>query len=142
MEIRIRKIGRRVTREDPSDVTHTYRVIENGREFRITCRSHRHGGNLGIEGAEGFLYTDEDDNTVRRQIVGVGLTCGITIERDEVIEGLSPLAIRAVIVADRNGETGEITVTTRGVEGRADAPVVCIDGRMTDLGHRWLRKEI
>ncbi|MGD0228769.1 MAG: hypothetical protein ABSC19_00225 [Syntrophorhabdales bacterium] len=116
MEIRIRRIGRHTNGQDPSDVTNTYCVTDNGRDFTITCRSHRHGTNLGMAGQDGFLYTDADTGTVRRQVVAVGMTCGIIIESDEVVEGLSPFAIRGVIMADRSGEAGEITVTAGGLE--------------------------
>jgi hypothetical protein len=91
-------------------------VIDNAKEFRITCRTHSHGGNLGIEGQEGILYTDEDDNTVRRQVIAVGKTCGISIESDEVVEGLTPQALRGVVIADRSIETTEIRSITVGSE--------------------------
>lgn len=78
MEIRIKKVGLQTINGDPgaSDVTNTYRVIDNCNEFVITCRSHRHGGSLGIAGKEGVLYTDRENNTVRRQVLAVGRGCG------------------------------------------------------------------
>ncbi len=53
---------------------------------------------------------------MHRQVFVVGLTCGITIERDEVVEGLSPAALRAVVAADRSGQTG---ITLAGKESEA-----------------------
>jgi hypothetical protein len=118
MDITITRIGTQNPNgdADASDITNTYLVIDNGKEFRITCRTHRHGGNLGIAGQEGILYTDEDDNTVRRQVIAVGRICGISIESDEVVEGLSPRALRGVVIADRNKETREIRPITDGSE--------------------------
>jgi hypothetical protein len=118
MDITITRIGTQNPNgdADASDITNTYLVIDNGKEFRITCRTHRHGGNLGIAGQEGILYTDEDDNTVRRQVIAVGKTCGISIESDEVVEGLSPQALRGVVIADRSIETTEIRSITVGSE--------------------------
>jgi hypothetical protein len=101
MEIKIRRIGTEDTNGDGSDVTNTYAVIDNGKEFLITLRMHVHGHSLALAGQEGFLYTDPDDNTVRRQVVSVGRSCGIIIDSDEVVEGLSPRAIRGVVIADR-----------------------------------------
>lgn len=70
MEIRILKTGRQDLNGDGSDVTNTYTVMDNGNEFIISRRTHRHGGNLAIDGQEGFLYIDSDTNTVRRQVGG------------------------------------------------------------------------
>ena len=110
MDIRIRRIATVDTNGDGSDVTNTYRVLDSGREFCITLRTHPHGANLGLAGQEGFLYTDQETGTVRRQVLSVGKLCGIVIEADEVVEGLSPRALRGVIIADRNRDIQEITV--------------------------------
>jgi hypothetical protein len=131
MDIRIVRIGTRNLNGDPdaSDVTSTYLVVDNDKEFRITCRTHSHGGNLGIAGQEGILYTDKDDNTVRRQVIAVGKICGISIESDEVVEGLSPWALRGIVIADRSKETREIRLITKGSEKDCGPPVILIDGR-------------
>jgi len=43
MEITIKYIGTQTNKGgDESDVTNTYRVTDNGNEFIITCRTHRH----------------------------------------------------------------------------------------------------
>ena len=130
MDIKITRIGTQNLNGDPdaSDVTNTYLVIDNGKEFRITCRTHSHGGNLGIAGQEGILYTDKDDNTVRKQVIAVGKICGISIESDELVEGLSPWAIRGVVLADRSRATGEVSVFIEGPEGSCGQPVIRIDG--------------
>jgi hypothetical protein len=131
MDIKITRIGTQHLNGDPdaSDVTNTYLVIDNGKEFRITYRTHSHGGNLGIAGQEGILYTDKDDNTVRKQVIAVGKICGISIESDELVEGLSPWAIRGVVFADRRKETGEIRLIIEGSEGSCDQPVILTDGK-------------
>lgn len=92
---------------DPSDGTHTYRVTENRREYFITVRSNIHGLFLGLRGHKGFLYTDTENNRVYRQVLLVGGACGMRMESDEVIEGLSALAIRGVLLAESQGITGE-----------------------------------
>jgi hypothetical protein len=134
VEITIERVGTTNMDGDPdtSDVTNTYLVIENGKEFRITYRNHRHGANLGIAGQEGILYTDRDDNIVRKQVIAVGKVCGITIESDEPVEGLSPWALRGVVLADRSKETREISLTADGPHASCGQPVVLIDGTVTD----------
>ncbi len=134
MEISIRRTGTEKLRgdRDQSDVTNIYKVIDNGREFTVTFRSHRYGGSLGLAEQQGFLYTDTDTDTVRRQVVTVGLTCGISIDLDEAVEGLSPWAIRGVIMAERTGETREVTITGGPGEAGSDLPVILVDGEVTD----------
>jgi hypothetical protein len=135
MEISIRRIGTEKLQgdQDASDVINIYRVIDNGREFTVTYRSRRHGGALGLAGQQGFLYTDSDTDTVRRQVITVGQTCGILIESDEAVEGLSPRAIRGVIMAERSGETREISITAGARDAPSDQPMILVDGEVTDL---------
>ncbi len=111
MEIRIRRIATKDTNRDGSDVTNTYAVFDGDREFCITLRKHAHGANLGLADREGFLYTDRETGTVRRQVLSVGKLCGLVIEADETVEGLSPRTLRAIVAADRNGDTQEIVIT-------------------------------
>ena len=115
MDIRIRRIATVDTNGDGSDVTNTYRVLDSGREFCITLRTHPHGANLGLACQEGFLYTDQETGAVRRQVLSVGKLCGIVIEADEVVEGLSPAALRGVVTAHRSGEMEEIRITDDGL---------------------------
>jgi hypothetical protein len=136
MRITVRKIGMEKAHggENASGTTNIYRVIDNGREFAITYRTHGQGGNLGIKGQKGSLYTDTDTDTVCRQVIAVGRGCGISIERDEVVEGLSPWAIRGVIMAERSGETREISIIVAAApEVDSDQPVVLVDGEVADL---------
>lgn len=138
--ISVRRIGTEKLHgdHDGSDVTNIYKVIDNGREFTVIYRSHRHGGNLGLAGQRGFLYTDADTDTVRRQVITVGQVCGISIESDEAVEGLSPWAIRGVIMAERSRETREITITAGARGAPCDQPVILVDGEVTDLQkHLW-----
>jgi hypothetical protein len=132
VEIKILKTGRQDTNGDGSDVTNTYTVMDNGNEFIISRRTHRHGGNFAIDGQVGFLYIDSDTNTVRRQVVEVGRSCGISIDADEPVEGLSPWAIRGVAIADQNGEAREVTVTSKGPDASLDQPLILIDGKVLD----------
>jgi hypothetical protein len=132
VEIKILKTGRQDTNGDGSDVTNTYAVMDDGNEFIISRRTHRHGGNLALDGQVGFLYIDSDTNTVRRQVVAVGRSCGISIDADEPVEGLSPWAIRGVVIADQNGEAREVTVTSEGRNAGFDQPLILIDGKVLD----------
>lgn len=135
MEIRITKIGQKMqdAKSDPSDVTSIYRVVENGKEFRITFRSHLHGSSLGIDGQKGFLYTDPDDNTVHRQVLAISEGCGLRTETDEIVNGLSPLSVRFVIYAQRNHETKEILITDELPECIKGKPVVLIGNKKVEL---------
>ena len=138
MEIRIRKTGVPRINGDPgaSDVTNTYRVTDNDREFEVTYRSHRFGASLGIAGEPGVLYTDTETNTVRRHVLAVGRGCGIGVESDELVDGLSPWSTRTVIFADRTGEAGEIVLTIDDPSDVTCRPTVRINGRITDTGEK------
>lgn len=135
MDIRITRIETQYLNGDPgaSDVTNTYLVIDEGKEFRITCRTRIHGCNLGMAGEEGILYTDKEDNTVRRQVITVGKICGISIESDEAVEGLSPWALRGVVLADRVKETREIGLITEVSQEGCEHTVMVVKGRRTRL---------
>ncbi len=141
MEIRIKNTGNTLLKGDPgaADMTDTYRVVDNGREFEITFTSHRHGHNLGIAGQKGILYVDDDENSVRKQVFNVGLGCGVGIESDEPVEGLSPWSIRGVIVARRTEEAREITLVVEGIESGSERVTAFIDGRPADL-HQHLQQ--
>lgn len=132
MEIKIRRVGTVDRNGDGSDVTNTYAVIDSGKEFLITLRTHARGSSLALVGHEGFLYTDRDTNTVRRQAVSVGRSCGIIIDADEIVEGLSPWALRGVVIADRNREAKEIRITDHRRADSPGEPVVRIDGKRTE----------
>ncbi len=112
MEIRIRRTGSRALTGNISGIINTYMVVEDGREFLLTRISHTHGSSTGIEDKEGTLYLDSDDNRVHHQATLPGAACGLNTE-DEVVEGLSPLTLRAVLMADQCNESGEITITTK-----------------------------
>jgi hypothetical protein len=99
VEISITRVSTDKTNGDGPDATNTYLVIENGREYSITCRSHRHGRSLALKGQEGSLHIDSDTNRVYRQVVALGGGCGLIIN-DVVVEGLSPWALSGVIRAE------------------------------------------
>jgi len=115
VEITITKISTRYLHGDPhsSDITNIYLVVENGREFRVAHRTHAHGSSLALEDEEGILYTDHDENSVRRQVITVGKICGVSIESDDVVEGLSPWALRGVVLANRLGRRSARTEATQ-----------------------------
>jgi hypothetical protein len=112
MAIIVRLIGPEGLHADNagSGATNVYRVVDNGREFTITFKSHSHGGSIGLAGQRGFLYVDDETHTVRRQVITVGNSCGVNVESDEAVEGLSPRAIRGVVMAERSKEKGEISL--------------------------------
>lgn len=110
MEIKIRRTDSRVFTGNLSRTVNTYMVIEDGREFLLVRTSHMHGSSIGIAGREGILYLDSDDNRVHHQSAVPSGACGLNTD-DEVVEGLSPLALRAVLMLDQCDEKGEITIT-------------------------------
>ncbi|MBP1731422.1 MAG: hypothetical protein H6Q55_1851 [Deltaproteobacteria bacterium] len=130
MEIRIRRVGTVDRNGDGSDVASTYAVIDSGKEFLITLRTHARGSSLALVGHEGFLYTDRETNTVRRQALSVGRSCGIIIDADEMVEGLSPWALRGVAIADRNRKAKEIRIIDRAPASASNEPVVFVDGEV------------
>jgi len=113
MEIKIRKTGAGILTGNAPGTVNTYMVIEDGREFMLARTSRTLGSSIGIAGKEGILYVDGDDNRVHHQVAVPSGACGLNTD-DEVLEGLSPLALRAVLMADQCNETGEITITTEG----------------------------
>jgi hypothetical protein len=135
MEITINQIDTRDVNEDGSDIITTYSVAENGKEFRITCRSNRYGRSLGMEGKEGLLYINRDDNMVHWQVVALGGGCGLLID-DEPVEGLSPLAMRGVILAEESSEAREITITNQYSKDSPGQPLILMNGNMEDLSQR------
>jgi hypothetical protein len=115
MEIKIKKISTHVLTGNASGVINTYMVIEDGKEFLLTRTSHIHGNSVGFAGKEGILYVDNDDNRVHRQVVALSGACGLNTD-DELVDGLSPLALRGVVMADQCNESGEIVII-RGEPG-------------------------
>lgn len=132
MEIRIKKTATEVLTGNASGVINTYAVSENGREFLLTRKTNAHGSSLGIAGKEGILYVDSDDNRVHRQVVALSGACGLNTD-DELVEELSPWALRGVRMADQRNEPGEITIIIGEPGGSSDQPVVFIDGKTIDL---------
>ena len=112
MKITIKHIETKTNERDESDITDTYRVIDNGKEFLVTFRRYRYGCSLGLAGQKGMLYTDHENDKVCLQVFDIGRDCGLKIESDEPVEGLSTQAIRGVILAVRKKETKEITLTS------------------------------
>ena len=97
MQIEITKLSTHVS-DNGSIVTTTYRVVEDGREFLLAYTSCAHFKSVSLAGEKGMLYVDADDNKVHKQAVTPGGACALVTD-DEVVEGLSPAALRSVIEA-------------------------------------------
>jgi hypothetical protein len=110
MEIKIRRIGSNTLTGNVSGRVNTYRVRQDGREFLLARTSHTLDSNIAIAGRKGILYVDSEDNRVHHQVAAPSGACGLNTD-DEVVEGLSPLALRAVLMADLCDEPGELTIT-------------------------------
>ncbi len=111
MEIKIKRVSSVPITGSISGTVNTYSVIEDGREFLLTRTCHTFENSIGIAGKKGILYVDSDDNKVHHQVASPSGACGLYTD-DEIVQGLSPLSHRAVIMADQSAETDEITITT------------------------------
>jgi hypothetical protein len=129
MNIRIKKINTQVLTGNASGTINTFQVIENGKEVLLTRTSCFHGKSIGIAGKKGILYVDSEDNRVHRQVVALSGACGLNTD-DEVVEELSPWALRGVIFADQRNESGEIRISCDEAEDSSQKPVVSVGGRI------------
>jgi hypothetical protein len=134
MEITINKIDSHEVDGNASDISSTFDVVENGRKFRITCRSNRYGRSFSLEGKDGTLYTNSEDNMVHRQVVALGGGCGLLID-DEPVEGLSPMAIRGMLVAEQDKEVREVTIKNKQLMDGTHQLLLLIDGMVKDFSH-------
>ncbi len=132
MVISITKFDAQRDNEDGADVTTNYLVTENAIEFSITCKSNHCGRSFSLVGKEGTLYIDREDNKVHLQKVALGGGCGLIID-DEPVEGLSPMAIRAIILAEQGEGSKEITITTGQTGDGNHYPLLTIDGIRKDI---------
>jgi hypothetical protein len=99
--IEVIEVGQQQEGCPASGTVRTYRVREGDREFIIAFRSHpHHGSSLLIAGRDGTLHIRSEDNRVISQTVAPGGGCALII-REEVVEGLSPAALRAVMSVER-----------------------------------------
>jgi hypothetical protein len=87
-----------------------------------------------MEGKEGLLYVNRDDNMVHWQVVALGGGCGLLID-DDPVEGLSSWALRGVIFAEKSKEVREITITNQQSQHSANQPLLLIDGIAQDLSN-------
>jgi hypothetical protein len=100
MEINIKRIERQEGNEDSLGTRNTYVVAEGGNEFIVDCMFHpHHGSSMNLHGKEGTLHIHAEDDTVVRQIVALGGGCALAIH-EEVVEGLSPASLRAIMNAE------------------------------------------
>ena len=111
MEIKIKRVSSTPLVGNLSGTVNTYRVVEDGREFLLTRTCHTLSSSIGLAGRKGILYVDAEDNKVHHQVAAPAGACGLNTD-DEILEGLSPLAHRAVLMADQCKETGEIKIIT------------------------------
>lgn len=99
MGIEVRKLENQEADEGLIATASTYRVMEGEKEFIISYAYHPHrGSSLTLAGKEGTLHIRAEDDTVVRQVVALGGGCALAI-REEVVDGLSPDSLRAVIAA-------------------------------------------
>lgn len=104
MGTKIKRIESRGADEVLGRSTNTYLVVEGDKEFIIKYTFHpHHGTKLTLAGEEGTLHMQAEDNAVVRQMVALGGGCALAI-REEVVDGLSPASLLAVIAAERSGE--------------------------------------
>ena len=107
-------------------------MTDEEKEFTLAFHSHKFGSSVGIAGTAGFLYTDMNEKKVYRRALALGRDCGMRLEADEVVDGLSPWAVRGVILAHTYGEGKDVLLLIS--EGTGDDRVeVYIDGRLKDL---------
>lgn len=132
MEIKIKKIGTQVLTGNASSVINTYMVIEDGKEFLLARTSRIHGSSISIVGKEGILYVDSEDNRVHRQVVALSGACGLNTD-DEVVEELSPWALKGIIMAEQRNESGEITIISAKLGSGPGQPLVLINGKVSDI---------
>ena len=132
MEIRIKRVTTERFKGNAFGLLNTYIVHENETEFIIARRTTAHGSSIALVGKEGTLYVDGDDRKVHRQVVALSGACGLNID-DEPVHGLPPLALRGVIFADENNETGEIVITGEELEDGTTISRVRVDGKFTDI---------
>jgi hypothetical protein len=68
-------------------------------------------------------------------VVALGGGCGLLID-DEPVEGLSPLAMRGIILAEESRETQEITITNQYSKDSPGQPLILMNDTMEDLSQR------
>ena len=104
VEIRVRKLEKQPG-DEGTGTTKRYLVVDGEKEFFIDYSRHPHlGASLSLAGQEGTLHIRTEDNTVIRQLVALGGGCALAVH-EEIVEGLSPDCLRAVIEAEQSGET-------------------------------------
>jgi len=133
MHITIKKMNPHHSATGEDAVSTTFIVVDDNKEFRIIHRSHRFGRSLSLAGKDGTLHVNSEDNKVYVQNVALGGGCGLLID-EEPVEGLSPLAVRSIILAEQLKEPTEIIITDDRTKNGDRFPVLLIDGVVQDFG--------
>ncbi|HOV90408.1 MAG TPA: hypothetical protein PKW07_06805 [Syntrophorhabdaceae bacterium] len=91
--------------------TNLYIVKESGRDFKILCRFNDFSSTISLEDKKGTLHISEETNQVVRQVVELSGACGLNVY-DEPVDGLSPVALKGVVLAEKEKNISEIIIKT------------------------------
>lgn len=134
MDIKIKKIEIPMhnVNEHLTNITGAYSVLDNDREFTIVCRFNSFSSSLSLANEQGTLHIDKEADRVTRQLVALSGACGLNVT-DEPVEGLSTIALRLVIIAEKNKGIGEIILKRIYTEQGHSKTIFLIDGKAADI---------
>ncbi len=113
MDIHIKRIEmeKDISNSDLKGATNIYFVSVSGRDFKIVCRFDNFSSTISLADKKGTLHINDETNQVVRQVVELSGACGLNVY-DEPIEGLSPIALKGIIFAERDKTIKEILIKT------------------------------